>query len=115
MAATVDELPFVYPIAPLQGNPGDILIKNQTTGGAFTTNPATIIAVDVAFTNNAPASGYLFCGFLSPFVDPATGKKGENTVKSGQSATFKFLLQPGVGFNCGKYHYRVFSCAVCGR
>jgi len=92
VAATVDELPFVYPIAPLQGNPGDILIKNQTTGGAFTTNPATIIAVDVAFTNNAPASGYLFCGFLPPFVDPATGKKGENTVKSGQSATFKFQL-----------------------
>jgi hypothetical protein len=89
MPAHVDELPFVFPLAPLNGNPGDPRIINL---GTFSTTPATIIAADVGFTSNAPAGGYLFCGFLSPFVDPATGKKNSNLVNSGQSATFKFQL-----------------------
>lgn len=90
--AHVDELPFVYPIAPLQGNAGDPIIRNL---GAFTTTPATIILANVGFMHNAPANGYVFCGFLSPFVDPPTGRKNINTINSGQSATFKFQL--GVG------------------
>ncbi len=89
---TVDELPFVYPIAPLQGTLGDLLIHNTTPPGVFTTTPATIIVANVGFTNGALANGYLFCGFLPPFVDPATGGNKQNTVKSGQSATFKFQL-----------------------
>ncbi len=89
MPAHVDELPFIFPIAPLNGNPGDPRIINL---GTFSTTPATIIAANVGFTNSAPTGGYLFCGFLSPFVDPPTGKKNANVVNSGQSATFKFQL-----------------------
>jgi len=88
---TVDELPFIYPIAPLQGNPGDGIIKNSSFPGVFTTTPATIILANVAFTANN-GTGYMFCGFLSPFVDPGTGGKNQNIVKSGSSATFKFQL-----------------------
>ncbi len=52
---------------------------------------------NVGFTN-APAGGYLFCGFLSPFIDnppPQPGAKKQNIVNSGQSATFKFQLGSG--------------------
>jgi hypothetical protein len=92
----VDELPFIYPIAPLQGDPGDIRIKNDSLPGVFTTSPTTIIIANVATTANNGA-GYTFCGFSSPFTDPATGGKGQNIVKSGSSATFKFQLSTG---NC---------------
>jgi hypothetical protein len=95
---TVDELPFVYPIAPLQGKMGDLLIHNTTPPGVFTTTPTTIIVANVGFTNNAPTGGYLFCGFLSPFIDnppPQLGAKKQNIVNSGQSATFKFQLGTG--------------------
>jgi hypothetical protein len=93
---TVDELPFIYPIAPLQGNPGDGIIKNTAFPGVFTTTPATIILANVGLTANNGA-GYKFCGFLSPFTDPGTGGKNQNLVKSGSSATFKFQLSTG---NC---------------
>ena len=93
---TVDELPFIYPVAPLQGNPGDGIIKNSTFPGVFTTTPATIILADVAMTANNGA-GYVFCGFQSPFTDPPKGGSSENIVKSGSSATFKFTLSTG---NC---------------
>jgi len=91
-AAHVDELPFIYPVAPINGTPGDPIVRNL---GQFTTTPASIILANVGFLHNAPANGYKFCGFLSPFVDPPTGKKNANVVNSGQSATFKFQL--GVG------------------
>jgi len=97
-AVTVDELPFVYPIAPLQGTMGDLLIHNTTPPGVFTTTPTTIIVANVGFTNSAPTGGYLFCGFLSPFIDnpaPKPGAKKQNIVNSGQSATFKFQLGTG--------------------
>jgi hypothetical protein len=94
-AVTVDELPFVYPIAPLQGTMGDLLIHNTTPPGVFTITATTIIVANVGFTNNAPAGGYLFCGFLSPFIDnpaPKPSAKKQNIVNSGQSASFKFQL-----------------------
>jgi len=91
-AAHVDELPFIYPVAPINGTPGDPIVRNL---GQFTTTPASIILANVSFIHNSPANGYKFCGFLSPFVDPPTGKKKANVVNSGQSATFKFQL--GVG------------------
>lgn len=91
---TVDELPFVYPIAPLQGNPGDGIIKNSSFPGVFTTTPATIILANVGIAANNGV-GYTFCGFQSPFTDPATGGKNQNVVKSGSSATFKFQLSAG--------------------
>jgi hypothetical protein len=86
-ASCIDPLPFIYPVAPLQGDPADPFIKNQTFEGGFTTNPATIILADIGFAANNGA-GYKFCGFLSPFN---SGKK-PNIVNSGQSATFKFEL-----------------------
>jgi len=60
----------------------------------FTTTPATIILANVGLAANNGA-GYVFCGFQSPFTDPPKGAKGENTVKSGSSATFKFTLSKG--------------------
>ncbi len=94
-AAHVDELPFIYPIAPINGPVGDPIVRNLST---FTTAPATIILADVGFKNNS-GNPYVFCGFLSPFVEPPTNKKNANVVNSGQSATFKFQL--GVG-SCSK-------------
>lgn len=105
-SVTVDELPSVYPVAPLLGSLGDLYIVNSTTPGVFTTTPTTIVVGEVAFRNGTPTNGYVVCGFEPTLVEDdddhehehsstGTGKEEVDAIRSGQKVRFKFQLGAG--------------------